>query len=648
MAINFPASPSTNDTHTENAITWIFNGTSWDAQGDQVTAASIGLGNVDNTADADKQISTATQTALDMKRGIVLPSADAGHIPRQQNTAITVKDGGAKPYHAFPSAILIGTTVYATVCTMTGHQTRDSDVWLYTCPNYGAGEWTGTEIFSATGTAGAIVSGDKEYRYAGIHHLGGSKLIIAMHTWESGAVVATEWAVSTDLGTTWESLQSIPLQDGTYLATAGNPYLFNGRVFLGCYDGTGDYLLSQTLAEIEAGTNDQWRLEFKSNGTEGHLTTSYDGTELRYYSRVADIRLYTSSDGDTWSAGSYIGLPDWENTQPCVEELEDGTLVHIGRQNSLGLEARLFYKNAGAGQWIIENTPLVSNRAIPAWANVEKSMYGMILPFGGSMFGYFGSLEAHEEWNTISQSTGNRASVYYSCFAAGAVANPPINSFSVTARDFDPRDLDGCNMMLVPESLVVSGTDITEWTDISSAGHSITTDLGKEPQLAAAASPNGKDCVQGALSDYFVLAPAGGEWDVGSMYAVFNYPNANFNGFNAIIPNVMQGDGTTDNLKFGTYPSGFNSGACTINGVTYSGSTFDPTDWAEYGFRSLLSGASTEDRDPINLSSTTRLMTQKGFDTNRNWLGKLVCLVTFDRRLTDSEDAQMQTWLGLQ
>ena len=67
MAINFPASPSTNDTHTENAITWIFNGTSWDAQGDQVTAASIGLGSVDNTSDADKPVSTAQQTALDLK-----------------------------------------------------------------------------------------------------------------------------------------------------------------------------------------------------------------------------------------------------------------------------------------------------------------------------------------------------------------------------------------------------------------------------------------------------------------------------------------------------------------------------------------------------------------------------------------------------
>lgn len=77
MAINFPASPSTNDTHTENAITWIFNGTSWDAQDVPVTAASIGLGSVDNTSDADKPISTATQTALDDKQDILAEGAFA-------------------------------------------------------------------------------------------------------------------------------------------------------------------------------------------------------------------------------------------------------------------------------------------------------------------------------------------------------------------------------------------------------------------------------------------------------------------------------------------------------------------------------------------------------------------------------------------
>ena len=34
MAINFPSSPSTNDTHTENSQTWVYNGTKWLKEGD--------------------------------------------------------------------------------------------------------------------------------------------------------------------------------------------------------------------------------------------------------------------------------------------------------------------------------------------------------------------------------------------------------------------------------------------------------------------------------------------------------------------------------------------------------------------------------------------------------------------------------------
>tara|TARA_R110000744_G_scaffold56820_3_gene119763 strand:+ start:38 stop:1924 length:1887 start_codon:yes stop_codon:yes gene_type:complete len=65
MAINFPASPSTDETYTENSITWVFNGTSWNALGEQITPSDIGLGNVDNTADAAKPVSTAQQIAID-------------------------------------------------------------------------------------------------------------------------------------------------------------------------------------------------------------------------------------------------------------------------------------------------------------------------------------------------------------------------------------------------------------------------------------------------------------------------------------------------------------------------------------------------------------------------------------------------------
>ena len=50
-------------------------------------AGDVGLGNVDNTSDADKPISTATQTALDAKADLV-----DGHIPTSQIPAIAITE----------------------------------------------------------------------------------------------------------------------------------------------------------------------------------------------------------------------------------------------------------------------------------------------------------------------------------------------------------------------------------------------------------------------------------------------------------------------------------------------------------------------------------------------------------------------------
>lgn len=47
---------------------------SWDIVGDPPTKAEIGLGNVDNTSDANKPVSTAQQAALDLKANIASPA----------------------------------------------------------------------------------------------------------------------------------------------------------------------------------------------------------------------------------------------------------------------------------------------------------------------------------------------------------------------------------------------------------------------------------------------------------------------------------------------------------------------------------------------------------------------------------------------
>jgi hypothetical protein len=54
----------------------IYDGDNW--VNDNVTKSDVGLGNVDNTSDADKPVSTATQTALDLK-------ANTADVPTELN-----------------------------------------------------------------------------------------------------------------------------------------------------------------------------------------------------------------------------------------------------------------------------------------------------------------------------------------------------------------------------------------------------------------------------------------------------------------------------------------------------------------------------------------------------------------------------------
>ena len=88
MAINFPSSPNVDDTHTENDLSWVFNGTAWDAI--EVPPTVSGLENVDNTSDADKPVSTAQAAAINA----VQPDVD-NHEARADNPhAVTAAQVG--------------------------------------------------------------------------------------------------------------------------------------------------------------------------------------------------------------------------------------------------------------------------------------------------------------------------------------------------------------------------------------------------------------------------------------------------------------------------------------------------------------------------------------------------------------------------
>jgi hypothetical protein len=69
-AIDFPGTPAVDQEHTHAGVTYKFDGEAWIALGGY-DLADLGLSNIDDTSDADKPVSTAQQTALDLKLDII-------------------------------------------------------------------------------------------------------------------------------------------------------------------------------------------------------------------------------------------------------------------------------------------------------------------------------------------------------------------------------------------------------------------------------------------------------------------------------------------------------------------------------------------------------------------------------------------------
>jgi len=69
MAINFPSAPNAGDSYTNGSLTWVYNGSAWDSLYRPTAKDQVGLGNVDNTSDINKPVSTAQQAAIDAAGG---------------------------------------------------------------------------------------------------------------------------------------------------------------------------------------------------------------------------------------------------------------------------------------------------------------------------------------------------------------------------------------------------------------------------------------------------------------------------------------------------------------------------------------------------------------------------------------------------
>ena len=96
-----------------------------------ITAANIGLGNVDNTADMDKPVSTATQTALDAKANA--SSLDNYYTKTQVDTTVETLEGQISAIPKFAISVVDALPATGEVATIYLVKTSESETGnLYT------------------------------------------------------------------------------------------------------------------------------------------------------------------------------------------------------------------------------------------------------------------------------------------------------------------------------------------------------------------------------------------------------------------------------------------------------------------------------------------------------------------------------------
>ena len=148
MAIDFPASPSTNDTHTHNGLTWKYDGTSWILQTIIQSGGSFtGLTDTPATYTADKFIKVNSG-------GTVLEFTDA---PSSTNLGFTVTNNGASSYSidgttGNPAITLVRGFEYTFNLSVTGHP-----FWIKTSAVTGTGNAYSTGVTNNGSQTGNLI-----------------------------------------------------------------------------------------------------------------------------------------------------------------------------------------------------------------------------------------------------------------------------------------------------------------------------------------------------------------------------------------------------------------------------------------------------------------------------------------------------------
>lgn len=280
-----------------------------------ITKANVSLGNVDNTSDVNKPVSTAQQAALDLKANIASPTF-TGNVSGITASMVGAPSGsgtstGTNTGDQDLSGLVLNTTTVnghalSSNVTITasdvglGNVTNESKATMFTNPTF-----TGTVILPTTG-AGANEAATKEYVDS---VAAGLNVKMAVRAASSGpGIFATDFITGASFGgVTLGTNDRILLKDQTSPSENG---LFTVNVAgapTRTADGVTGELNTGSLVYVYAGTyiGDQWVLATPGPitvGTTGQTWTQFGGGAV--YSAGTGITL----SGSTFSVDSTVLL----------------------------------------------------------------------------------------------------------------------------------------------------------------------------------------------------------------------------------------------------------------------------------------------------------------------------------------------------
>jgi hypothetical protein len=291
-----------------------------------VTASQVGLGNVDNTSDLNKPISTATQAALDLKYDDSNP--DGFETPSQLNVRDT--NNRARANHT-------GTQLASTISDFDTEVSNNADVVANTAKVTNAthtGDVTGAtsltlESVAITGQSSATVASGDSVLISDVDDSGNLKKVTAQDIADLGPGT-TDHTLLSNIGTNTHA------QIDTHIADTSNPHsVTKAQVGLGNVDNTSD--LNKPIS-----TATQTALDLKADKAieiiDGYGITG--GGDLSA-DRTLGVTLTTDLAFDGGFAGtsstSFVLMPGMTITPPAGTYLItfDGTLASGGAGQSL-------------------------------------------------------------------------------------------------------------------------------------------------------------------------------------------------------------------------------------------------------------------------------------------------------------------------